>query len=289
MLPFCSYPAAKQQAVSKVRHTPAVKHVTHKSAKTTTKKTKIVHKRANHKKIHRKTLSHAVPHKKPVIANDRRQDPIPASVPEQPRSYGFFATMEHKLVDYVHNMVHTLRYSSYKLGGTNFDSDRGVYVVDCSDYVDRILENVYPEAYFDLLNNTGTDKPTSAHFYDFFNELSQGPTRLWYRIQDVEELQAGDVLVFRYKSAYSRMGSGHVMVVMDKPTHDDDVYFVRVTDSAPSGHSADTRPLRVSGIGIGTLMLKTNGDGQPSAYAWKVGSRWKNNVRIAMARPRGIS
>lgn len=284
MLPFCSY-AAKQQAVSKVRHTPApaIKHA-HK--KTTAKKTKIVHKRPiHHKKIHHKTISH----KKPAIPNDRRQEPIVANIAEQQSSYGFFANMEHKLVNYVHNMVHTLRYSSYKLGGTNFDSDRGVYVVDCSDYVDRILENVYPEAYFDLLNNTRTDKPTSAHFYDFFNGLSQSPTHLWYRIQDVEELKAGDVLVFRYKSPYRHMGSGHVMVVMDKPTHDDDVYFVRVTDSAPSGHSADTRPLRVSGIGIGTLMLKTNGDGQPSAYAWKVGSRWKNNVRIAMARPKSMS
>ena len=41
-----------------------------------------------------------------------------------------------------------------------------------------------------------------------------------------------------------------------------------------------------SGIGIGTLQLKVNPKtGEPSAYAWKVGSCWKKNVKFAMARP----
>ena len=78
------------------------------------------------------------------------------------------------------------------------------------------------------------------------------------------------------------------MVVMDKPIADGDGYLVRVADSAPSGHSQDTRRGRVSGIGIGTMVLKTNPDtGEPSAYAWKVGASWKSNVKIAMARPIG--
>lgn len=269
----------KRQAVAHVKHT--TKHV--KKAPT---KTNLHHKKTIHKK-----LTHKKPIHKTAVPNDRRNLVDVANIPAQPQTHvGFFASMEHKLVNYVHYMVHTLRYSSYKMGGTNFDVDRGVYIVDCSDYVDRILENVYPDAYMNLLNNTGTDKPTSAHYFDFFNNLSYGPTKYWNKIEDVEDLKAGDILVFRNQNRMGRMGGGHVMVVMDKAVRDDDVYFVKVTDSAPSGHSEDTRPQRVSGIGIGTLMLRINPrTGQPSAYAWKVGARWKSNVKIAMARPTSFS
>ena len=80
------------------------------------------------------------------------------------------------------------------------------------------------------------------------------------------------------------------MVVMNKPVFDEDAYLVRVADSAPSGHSEDTRRAHKSGIGIGTLLLKVDSrTGRPSAYAWKVGSRWKQNVTFAMARPIGAT
>lgn len=280
----------KHRKISPVvtKHTTPIKTKSKNIAKSKTKNIKVaqqksVQQKNNHKKVN-------TPHRIATTANDRRFINGNVTNPELQPKMSFFASMEHKLVDYVHKMVRTLRYSNYKLGGTNFDEARGVYVVDCSDYVDRILENVYPEAYFNLMNNMGTDKPTSAHYYDFFSGLPDSSNRYWNPVHDVEELKAGDILVFRNKTAYGRMGSGHVMVVMDAPQHDEDIYFVRVTDSAPSGHSEDTRPHRVSGIGIGTLMLRANPrTGQPFAYAWKVGSRWKSNVKIAMARPISVS
>ena len=56
------------------------------------------------------------------------------------------------------------------------------------------------------------------------------------------------------------------MVVMSKPIPSDDAYLVRVADSAPSGHSQDTRQSHTSGIGIGTLLLKVNPKtGKPSS------------------------
>lgn len=198
----------------------------------------------------------------------------------------FSFSFKKRLVAFVKKTVDTLHYSYYKLGGSQFDSKRGIYVVDCSGYVDNILEAVNPDAYLSLVNSTGADKPTTQHYFDFFNRLGYRNNNYWKKIEDVEKLDAGDILVFRNTSRYRRTMGGHVMVVMDKPVWDDDYYQVRVADSAPSGHSKDTRSNDYSGIGIGTLFLKVNPKtGKPFAYAWKEGANWKRNVKFAMARP----
>lgn len=208
-----------------------------------------------------------------------------------PSRSGLVASLERRLVHYVHKSVATLRYSAYKLGGTHFDTSRGVYIVDCSAYVDHTLRAVYPNAYSSLVNSTGSDKPNTLNYYNFFTELSEDSNEHWSRVKDVEKLRPGDILVFRYKNSQGNItsGGGHVMVVMKKPVRDEEGYLVSVADSAPVGHSEDTRSPNVSGIGIGTLVLKVNPKtGHPSAYAWKVGSRWKHNVSFAMARPLDI-
>lgn len=215
--------------------------------------------------------------------NNAQSDSIPKK--------GFVASIEQRLVDFVHRSIATLRYSAYKLGGSHFDTSHGIYIVDCSSYVDHTLRAVFPNAYLSLVNSTGTDKPNTLNFYNFFTGLSDESNEYWSKIEDVEKLQPGDILVFRYKNSRGNDtgGSGHIMFVMDKPIRDGDSFLISVADSAPVGHSEDTRSHRVSGIGIGTLVLKVDPEtGEPSAYAWKVGSRWKNNVKFAMARPLDI-
>lgn len=183
------------------------------------------------------------------------------------------------LTNAVNKTIQNMRYSSYKLGGTQFDPSRGIYVVDCSDYVDHMLNQANPRAYFSLVNGTGTSKPTTQDYYSFFNQLPYQSNRSWSKIDDATRLQAGDILVFR------NGWGGHVMVVMDKPVRRNDVLMLRVADSASSGHSQDTRPAHTSGIGIGTMLLKVDGaTNRPAAYAWRVGAPWEN-VRFAMGRP----
>lgn len=243
-----------------------------------------VHQKKSKKKLHNKKT---VATKRPAIPNDRTdfisQEQVMANQ-AKPASSGFIWSMEKRLVSFVHKTVSNLRYSSYKLGGTNFDPARGVYVLDCSDYVDKLLKQAEPNAYWNLVDSTGAEKPTTAHYYDFFKQLpNSGSSQYWRKVSDVEQLQAGDILVFRYQHAG---GGGHVMIVMDKPIYDQDAYLVRVADSARTGHSEDTRPGHASGIGIGTLLLKAHPQtGAPTAFAWTVNSSWKSNVRIAMARP----
>lgn len=196
---------------------------------------------------------------------------------------GFVSSIEHRLVSFVHETVASMRYTAYKLGGSHFDTLHGIYVLDCSTYIDNILETVHPDAYSSLINSSGTEKPTTKEYYNFFTQLKDD-TDYWNKVDDVKELRPGDILVFRNKG--SRHSGGHVMVVMDTPTKEANGYAVKVADSAPSGHSQDTRARHNSGIGIGTLQLKVNPKtGEPSAYAWKVGSCWKKNVKFAMARP----
>lgn len=199
-------------------------------------------------------------------------------------------SMTKRVVEFVHKSISNLKYSVYQMGGSHFDTNRGVYVLDCSSYVDHILREAHPDAYLSLVESSGAEKPNSRNYYDFFNELSYDRDDYWNKVEDIEQLQPGDILVFRYKNSHGAERGGHVMVVMDKPTRDEDAFLVRVADSAPVGHSEDTRPGHSSGIGIGTLLLKVNPKtGEPSAFAWKVGSRWQHNVNIAMARPLEIT
>lgn len=268
---------------------------------TTHKKNKHHHASTHHK-------HHTKKHKKVGRAQQRADvdlDNLPEKMeetltqtedlsPEVPANYmiqaeptpGFTASIKQRLVDFVENSVSTLRYSAYKLGGTHFDASQGIYIVDCSGYVDNTLHEVYPNAYSSLVSWSGSEKPNSEHYYDFFKDLSANSDEYWSKVEDIEKLQPGDILVFRYKNSHGSSSGGHVMVVMDKPVRDDDAYVVSVADSAPAGHSQDTRPASYSGIGIGKLLLKVNPKtGKPSAYAWRVGSRWNRNVNFAMARP----
>jgi cell wall-associated NlpC family hydrolase len=201
-------------------------------------------------------------------------------------------TADHPVVSYIHQFMNSLRYTTYRTGGRIFDSTRGIYELDCSHYVDHILQTIYPHAYSNLTLWTGEQDPDSANYYNFFSHLTTNAGADWNKVNNAYQLQPGDILVFRYLTPSGIAKGGHVMVVMDTPTpdNDNDALMVRVSDSAFGGHSDDTRPLHNSGVGIGTLLLKIDSiTGQPSAYAWNIGAPWRSSVDIAMARPLQIN
>jgi hypothetical protein len=194
--------------------------------------------------------------------------------------------LSQRLVNFISHTVNNLQYTSYKLGGNYFDTKKGVYILDCSAYVDKVLKTIHPDAYFDLVDATGSLKPTTLDYYTFFKTLTPDFTGNWNKVTTVEELEPGDIVVFRYKNQKGRTTGGHVMVVMETLVNNAGTYVVRVADAAEKKHSADTRYPRTSGIGMGTLALKVNTKtGQPYAYAWSEGAKWVKNVNFAMARP----
>lgn len=196
-------------------------------------------------------------------------------------------SIEHQLIEFVHNTVNHLTYSAYKKGGVHADFASGIYILDCSTYIDMILKSVYPKAYYNLVHSTWSEKPSSRVYYDFFMHLSKAPKHYWDKIDNVKYLRAGDILVFRYLNRKKKATGGHVMIVMDSTQPSANTVLVRVADSAAAGHSKDTREPHASGIGVGTLLLKVNPKtGHPSAYAWKLDAPLKSNVTFAMARPR---
>lgn len=228
--------------------------------------------------IHRpiRTAQQIVKPASTVVSKNIHSSSIPAYL---------LTSVEKNLVGFVRNSIESIRYTAYKLGGSKIDPSHGIYIVDCSRYVDHILKYMYPRAYSSLTTWSGTEKPTTDDYYQYFRNLSED-SRYWNTITDVEDLRPGDILVFRTKNRYGIETSGHIMIVMDKPERNGNIFLVRIADSAPSGHSEDTRRAHASGIGIGNMLLKVNPQTSlPYAYAWKVGSRWETNVSFAMARP----
>lgn len=246
-------------------------------------------------KQHKKHKKNATIHKAKVPARSRQRGQhavtsIPAYAIRESTNSGdsawFISSISHRLVDFVHKTVSTVSYNAYKLGGEHFDISRGIYILDCSRYVDRLLQMVNPKAYSSLVSYTGAVTPTSQHYYEFFTGLAEDPNHFWHAVDEVEKLQPGDILVFRYKNRRGGVTGGHVMIVMSKPIRDNNTFLVRIADSAPTRHSQDTRQSHDSGIGIGTLLLKVNPvTHQPAAYAWGVGSYWNHRVDVVMARP----
>lgn len=256
-----------EHSVAKTKAKEPVKLASHSSSK-------------HHMGLHASNLNK---HKKQHLAYGKSIQIALADLPEE--SKYFADEIKHgvaNLAGMVNKTIATMHYSHYQMGGSKFDPSHGVYVVDCSSYVDRLLNQVNPDAYFNLVHRTGTDRPTTEDYYNFFNNLAYQSSHYWRKVDNANNLQAGDILVFR--SGWNGGGSGHVMVVMNKPVRHDDVLMVRVADSASSGHSQDTRPAHTSGIGIGTMLIKVNHTNQPAAYAWRVGAPWEN-VRFAMGRP----
>jgi hypothetical protein len=195
-----------------------------------------------------------------------------------------------QLLNWVHKTALKVRYSHYKFGGTNFNPSAGVYELDCSGYVNQLLSNAAPYAYRNIVNGSGSYKPTSKDYYVFFDRL---PARKmqhdWYKVPQVKQLSPGDILVFQYKHFWGKRAGGHVMVVVSHAVAAgklSNTYLVRVADSALGGHSNDTRKPHASGIGIGTLMIKVSMlSGKAYAYAWRVDAPWRYNMRLAMGRP----
>ncbi len=250
--------------------------------------TKHHHLAHHHHSMHHHLVHHHAHHVHQAPAMSFAPPPMPSTTPGT-ASLGYFATPGQRMIHLVYQTVQHLSSNQYRLGGTDFDFQHGIYRVDCSNYVDHLLSSAAPKAYANILANANTVRPTSQDYFSFFKHLhAGGMSQAWYRIPKVNLLNPGDILVFHYKNLAGRRAAGHVMVVVNKPQSSPtsaNTFLVRVSDSAPSGHTGDTRPFHTSGIGIGTLLLKVDALGEPFAYAWKWDAPWKYNMDYAMARP----
>jgi cell wall-associated NlpC family hydrolase len=202
------------------------------------------------------------------------------------------ATSEaRELLVRVDDALNALTYTYYSEIADYWNDATGVYKVDCSGYVNRLVEDAVPSSYDAICDERDTTRPAAEDYYYTFRAIPYDTTRdHWRRIKRVKDLRPGDVLVWRYLEPDEHDEStGHTMIVVGLPERDtrwSNVYRVRVSDSARSGHSSDNRGNTGSGVGAGVMLLRYDPDsGVPTAYAWSLLGYWQTDIRFAAARP----
>lgn len=213
----------------------------------------------------------------------------PTNVPNS--MYDAAKTAEARdLVERVDDALNAITLTYYVWGSDSWNDSTGVYKVDCTGFVNRMIEDANPSGFDEILEARDTTRPAAEDYYHFFRAIPYGSTRdKWTRIEKVASLRPGDVLVWKYTTEQASGSTGHAMIVVDTPVRDgrwSNVYRVRVADSAKSGHGTDNRGSSGSGVGAGYILLRySSTSGRPYAYAWNTNGVWHSDVGFALARP----
>lgn len=200
---------------------------------------------------------------------------IPSDIPDDLLARSA-TTGARALLARVDEVLNSIRYTIYVNTGQSWDDATGDYRVDCSGYMNRVLGDADPVAYDQLLAARGVTWPKAEDYYYFFHSIRTGKTSGdWTRPARMADARPGDLLVWRYRVTPSSGSTGHVMMVASVPLlypGTSNVYRVRVSDSARSGHSNDNRTSTTSGVGAGEILVKVDSHGAPAEYAWTLGS-----------------
>ncbi len=223
-----------------------------------------------------------------AIAGTASATTTPTNVPNSLRDSA--ATPESReLLVRVDDALNALTYTYYTTSSGYWNDSTGVYKVDCTGYLNRMVEDSNPTSYDHVCEARDTTRPSAEDYYYTFRAIPYDTTKNhWRRVKRVRDLRPGDVLVWRYDQPTST-STGHAVVIVSNPERDtrwSNAYRVRVSDSARSGHSNDNRGSTGSGVGAGTMLLRYDSDsGVPYAYAWSLKGYWHDDVRFAAARP----
>ena len=191
--------------------------------------------------------------------------------------------LPHPLVLEAQNIFSRMTYTAYQRT-PDMNDTTGVYLCDCSDYINTLLKRSSPAAYGQIPNYQRS--PTTKDYHTFFTLLKTSPSAgsLWYRIRDARKLCPGDVIVWRNETA----GTGHIGLIMTpasiNPSRPDEV-LVRIADSTTSLHADDTRAAGTTGIGSGLIGIKIDSSGSAVGIYWKGGiSRTAQLVNVKVGR-----
>lgn len=152
---------------------------------------------------------------------------------------------------------------------THVDEASGTFDFDCSGFLGYALAHADPTAWKSLKAAT-VRRPLAKHFTDFFRALPNANAPGWTRVAKVEELKAGDVIAWKKPADVTTKNTGHVLLVRDAPTKEDDEWRVPIFDSTHVRHGKnDSRTATNSdGLGTGTIILCVDPAGAPIAYRW---------------------
>jgi hypothetical protein len=182
-------------------------------------------------------------------------------------------TPSHRIYEHARCILGTIKATSYQHQTQVYAKD-GIYKVDCSGFVDYILEQVAPEHYRQIPYQSH-GRPLARDFYDYFISLptrDRGEIGGWCRIEKLRQAQRGDILAYKYTPQVRKIKgtTGHVLIFFSKPEKlENGEYLVLVVDSAQSAHGDDShRDDQKTGIGRGKMWFGTDTNDHPIYYRW---------------------
>ena len=164
-------------------------------------------------------------------------------------------------------ILKSIKVTEYK-HATNIDEDKGVYYCDCSGFVGYVLKQTVAKDDPQGPLSNGTKRPTAMEFEKTF---AAAPVKAedgasWQKVERLADARPGDVIAWRHEVPKPG-NTGHVVIVGERPTVDDDgLVRVVVIDSTTKPQVDDTRAARTSGIGRGTMWFKVDAEGRATAY-----------------------
>lgn len=180
------------------------------------------------------------------------------------------------------------------------DGERMVFNTDCSCFLDYTARNYIPTAYAEVPpdDTVSPPVPRASSWTQFIASLSPTDTH-WQRIDDVTEMEAGDV--FAYELPPGSKDTGHVMIAINQtsgagpvspsvnpfPDQYAAAYWVYVADASSVLHQNDTRgPGKqfANGVGRGFLRAYVDSSGYPLAFQFTETDGVHNDT-MAIGRP----
>ena len=206
-------------------------------------------------------------------------------------------------VDRVMSLLHT---TDYTLSNYITDVEGGYLIVDCSKYVETILNEVSLTHYGEFPKSSKSGLTALAK--DYYNHFVTLPSEsdgihCWIRINKLEDARPGDIISYIHEVEGST--TGHVMIICSYPVPSEYSpidYSLWVNDAANSGHFDDTRNnegiyaedydyiarlhfdggvIKYSGVGIGAMWFHI---GENSYYRWSSGTGNQVYKHIAIGR-----
>lgn len=191
------------------------------------------------------------------------------------------------IVTRAHQILATMKTSSYQ-HPTDIDADAGRYNCDCSGLIDYLLRQDLPSHYKSIPFRKSVKRPRAVEFYEVFAAAPVRPTvgKLWQHVESVTDARSGDLLAWRKDPLPEKGNTGHI-VLFDSPPKliAENLYEVLVIDSTSLPHHDDTRAASVTGVGRGTIYVKTDAQGHAIGYASKSAEGPFLKYPIAIARP----
>ncbi len=163
---------------------------------------------------------------------------------------------------------------------------QGIYHFDCSGMINWMLDRVAPKA----LAKVGRERPVASSYVRVIENAPTDQARSgWQRIAEIEQVRPGDLFAWRRPPSWPKGGNtGHVGIVLAKPERVPelaDAYVVRILDSTRWAHQYDSRDEGETGFGTGTILIMTDGAGQPIGYGWHgSASRGWNETDVVFGR-----